>query len=177
MKKIVPGSKFPDILVKTLDDRAVNLKDAQDNNWKLVVIYRGQHCPKCTQYLNALEVLKDSFISSGIEIIAVSADSKEQLESAMKEKYKISFPIAYGLSIDNMKALGVYMSYPRSPKESDHIFSEPAIFVINSEGNVQIIDISNIPFARPDFSDLLNGINFIRDPKQNYPIRGTFNEQ
>ena len=38
---------------------------------------------------------------------------------------------------------------------------------------VQVTDISNAPFARPDLKTLLGGLRFIRNPENNYPIRGT----
>ena len=47
----------------------------------------------------------------------------------------------------------------------------PGVFVVNGDGNIQILDISNAPFARPDLEGLLNGIKFVRD--NDYPIRGT----
>jgi hypothetical protein len=36
---------------------------------------------------------------------------------------------------------------------------------------VQIVDISNAPFARPDLDGILRGIKRIQE--LNYPIRGT----
>jgi len=56
----------------------------------------------------------------------------------------------------------------------DHPFPEPGLFVINSQGNVQIVDISNNPFVRPDIETLINGLAWIRNPENNYPIRGTY---
>ena len=29
--------------------------------WKMVIVYRGLHCPKCKAYLTRLEELKDRF--------------------------------------------------------------------------------------------------------------------
>ena len=37
--------------------------------------------------------------------------------------------------------------------------------------NIQIIDISNAPFARPDLNGVLKGLKFIQEKQ--YPIRGT----
>jgi hypothetical protein len=70
-----------------------------------------------------------------------------------------------------MTDLGLYISEPRSEKETDHPFAEPAIFVINEHDQIQILDKSNAPFSRPDLNDLLAGIEFIRE--NDYPIRGT----
>ena len=75
------------------------------------------------------------------------------------------------MSLEEMRRLGLYVSAPRSPQETDREFAEPAVFVINPEGRLQIIDISNAPFARPDLKALLKGLKFIQE--KNYPVRST----
>ncbi len=69
-----------------------------------------------------------------------------------------------------MRELGLYLSDPRSPQETDRAFAEPRLFVINPKGQVQMIDISNAPFARPDLKSLLKGLKFVMS--KDYPIRG-----
>lgn len=170
-QKLQAGIKFPNINVQMLSGDVKSLGTPDNgHDWKLVIVYRGQHCPICTKYLNQLETIKSSFTDVGVDIIAVSGDSKAQLESHL-DKLDIEFPIAYGLTVEQMRTLGLYISEPRSEKETDHPFSEPAVFVINAEGDIQIIDISNAPFARPELAALANGLSFIRD--NDYPIRGT----
>ena len=171
---IKSGSRFPNTLVKTLDGKEINLAEMnQAADWKMVVVYRGRHCPFCTKYLNKLEGYKERLASNGVEVIAVSADSKEQLESHLTY-LDISFPIAYGLTFEAMQMLGLYISKPRSEKETDHPFAEPGLFVINDKGQIHIVDISNAPFARPELETMVSGLEFIKAPENNYPIRGTF---
>ena len=71
-----------------------------------------------------------------------------------------------------MQQLGLYISDPRSPKETDHPFAEPGLFVVNVQGTLQVVDISNNPFVRPDLKTLVSGLKWIRNPDNNYPIRG-----
>ena len=47
---------------------------------------------------------------------------------------------------------------------------EPGVFVVTAEGLLQVVDISNAPFARPDLAGLAKGLKFIRD--NDHPIRG-----
>ena len=54
------------------------------------------------------------------------------------------------------------------------MFAEPGLFIINEKGQLQVIDISNGPFVRPELEVLLAGLGFIRNPDNNYPIRGTY---
>jgi hypothetical protein len=84
---------------------------------------------------------------------------------------ELSYPVGYALSIDQARELGLYISEPRSSQETDRPFAEPGTFVVNPDGALQIIDISNAPFSRPDPAGLLNGIKVIRE--KDYPIRGT----
>ena len=171
-QKIQAGTVFPEMEVQVLNGEMTQLgKPANGRDWKLVVVYRGKHCPICTKYLNTLETVLPAFYDNGVDVIAVSGDSKEQLEGHLAD-LDISFPIAYGLTIEQMNTLGLYISDPRSEKETDHPFAEPAVFVVNGDGNIQIVDISNAPFARPDLEALANGLVFVRKPENNYPIRG-----
>lgn len=168
------GSAFPVITVPQHGGGEVKLGQPQNGlDWQMVVVYRGKHCPMCTSYLKELETLKNKYAEANVDIVAVSADSKERAEEQIS-LINPTYPVGYDLSIAQMQQLGLYISHPRSEAESDRPFAEPGVFVINDEGRVQIIDISNAPFARPDFNTLLGGINFVRNPANNYPIRGTY---
>ncbi|MDO6708535.1 MULTISPECIES: peroxiredoxin-like family protein [unclassified Photobacterium] len=169
-----PGTPFPSIPVQLRSGQSISLgTPAQGADWRLVVIYRGKHCPLCTRYLNQLETLKADLAEIGVDIIAASMDSQAQLEAHL-EALDVSFPIAYGLTIAQAQSLGLYLSEPRSAQETDHVFAEPGLFVINAEGKIQIADYSNIPFARPDLKTLVAGLQWLRTPENNYPVRGTY---
>ncbi len=70
-----------------------------------------------------------------------------------------------------MREFGLHISDPRSPPETDRPFAEPAIFVINPDGKVQVVDISIAPFSRPDLASLPSGLKFIQE--KHYPVRRT----
>lgn len=171
--KLHPGQAFPAIHVKTLDGITRQLGQPENGaDWQMIVLYRGRHCPLCTQFLNELEHHKAALLETGVDLIAVSADSLSQLEQHTT-KLDVSFPLGFGLTEAQMKTLGVYISHPRSEKETDHRFSEPALFVVNAEKQLHVVDYSNNPFVRPELGSLVRGLKWIRDPKNNYPIRGT----
>ena len=170
--KLTAGEKFPKIEASLLDDSIIELGKAQQGaDWQMVVVYRGKHCPLCLRYLNLLEEHKAALAEIGVGIVAVSADTKGQLTENM-EKLNISYPIAYGLTQAQMKELGLYISAPRSEQETDHNFAEPALFIINEQGTLQAVDISNAPFLRPEPEVIVRGLTFVRS-QGNYPIRGT----
>ncbi|WP_064791298.1 peroxiredoxin-like family protein [Shewanella woodyi] len=172
--KLIAGASFPSIELLSINDGKVTLGKPQNGaDWQMVIVYRGKHCPLCTRYLNEVERLKLEFLKFGVDIIAVSADSLEQARTHI-EQLDVSYPIAYGLTVAQMQQLGLYISNPRSAQETDHPFAEPGLFVVNEKGLAQVIDISNGPFVRPELSVLLSGLGFIRNPENNYPIRGTY---
>jgi peroxiredoxin len=138
--------------------------------WQLAVVYRGKHCPLCRRYLGRLEEVKQRFADLGVEILLLSGDPEEKA-AATREEWGLGLPLAHSLSLDQMKRLGLYVSEPRSPQETDRPFAEPGLFVTNPDGRLQIVDISNAPFARPDLEGLAGGLAFVQD--KGYPIRGT----
>lgn len=174
MTKMSAGDTFPSITVAKLGGGELTLGKAEGEcDWSLIVVYRGKHCPICTNYLKTLNGLTKELKALKVSVAVVSADSKEQAEMQM-ELVSPEYPVGYGLSIEQMQALGLYISEPRSEKETDHIFAEPGLFVVNEKGNAHLVDISNAPFLRPDLSMIVGGITFIRNPENNYPIRGTY---
>ena len=166
--KMTAGSPFPGLSWNAVGDKRV--APAADAGWRLLVIYRGAHCPVCKSYLKTLNEMLNDFAEAQVTVYALSADPRERAEKeASEEKWK--FPVGYDFTTEQMRTLGVYISSPRSPEETDRPFAEPAVFAINPSGQVQVIDISNAPFARPDLKMLLDGLTFVKS--KDYPIRGT----
>lgn len=173
-QKLHPGAAFPSLEVPSLDGSVRDLcKPQGDADWMMVVVYRGRHCPMCTRYLDMLTPLLPQFTAIGVDVAAVSGDSAAQLERHLSQLgAKPSFPMFHSLSVTQMQQLGLYISDPRSPKETDHPFAEPGVFVINEHGTLQVVDISNNPFVRPELDTLARGLKWIRNPDNDYPIRG-----
>ncbi|WP_375230096.1 redoxin domain-containing protein [Roseobacter sp. S98] len=171
--KTPAGAQFPDIRVSGPDGAELTLGKPQGgHDWQMVVVYRGAHCPMCTTYLKELETLLPEFHALGVDVIAVSADPEDKARDQLA-LIEPGYAVGFDLSVDQMHRIGLYLSDPRSPEETDRPFAEPGIFVVNANGQVQVTDISNAPFARPDLRTLLAGLRFIRNPENNYPIRGT----
>lgn len=170
--KLNAGDALPKTAVPLIGGGSVTLGDTEgENSWAMVVVYRGEHCPFCTKYLTELNGMLADFETIGVEVLAVSADP-ETKAAAHTDPLDLDFPVAHSLSPEQMHALGLYVSDPRSAEETDRPFAEPGLFVVNGDGKLQIVDLSNAPFARPDLRTILMGVSFVRDPKNDYPIRG-----
>lgn len=170
--KLAAGSAFPQITVPLVSGGEVTFGTPKaDERWTLIVVYRGRHCPLCAKYLARLQELQADFSAKGADIVTVSADGIEKAKDQV-ESGSLTIPLAYGLTIEQMQEMGLYISSPRSAEETDQPFPEPGLFVLRPDGVIQIIDISNAPFSRPDLSMIARGIEFGREKA--YPIRGTF---
>ncbi len=168
--KLKSGERLPEITVPLLGGGELRLgMPVDDHDWQMVVVYRGKHCPICKTYLAELERTAPDFAKARVGVVAVSGDPEDRARS-FTDEIGVSFPVGYDLTVDQMRMLGLYVSEPRSEKETDRPFAEPGVFVINAEGLLQVVDISNAPFARPDLAGLAKGLKFIRD--NDYPIRG-----
>ena len=162
------GGPMPRIALPAVHGGEVTL--GSGDGWRLVVVYRGRHCPICKKYLGRLRALAPQFRERGAAVIAVSADPREKAEADVKE-FGWDFTVGYGLTPDQMRALGLYISEPRSPQETDRPFAEPAVFLVRPDNRVQIVDIGNAPFTRADLEQILGGLKWIQD--NDYPVRGT----
>ncbi len=167
-KKPTAGVKLPALVWPLVGGGSYQLTPTGEG-WRLLVVYRGKHCPLCKKYLATLNQMLDEFDSSGVKVAVVSADPRDKAESeAAEEGWR--FPVAYDMTVAQMRDLGLYISAPRSTQETDRPFAEPAVFVVNPQGKLQVVDISNAPFARPDLRGLLAGLRFVQE--KNYPVRG-----
>ena len=142
----------------------------------LVVFYRGLHCPICAKYLMELERLMPEFEKRGVGVVAVSSDSAERGQ-AMADKMKAEhLRVGYELSLQSARQWGLYISASRGQTslgiEEPELFSEPGVFIVRADGILYYGSTQTMPFARPQFQDLLGAIDFA--VAKDYPARGEY---
>lgn len=169
-----PGDTFPVVDVPLLGGGTLRLGEASEGyDWQMVVVYRGKHCPICTRYLREVDEIVAPLKELGIEVVAVSADSRERAETQIAE-VSPTFRVGYGLTVDQMKALGLYISGPRHGIDVEGAFAEPGLFVVNEEGELRMVDIANVPFFRPQLPSVVGGLKFMRGMTEAFPANGTY---
>jgi peroxiredoxin len=134
-EKLAPGSIFPKITVRTVAGEQLTLGGAKSDaeRWQLVVIYRGKHCPICAKYLATLKDLQSDFGDQNVDVFAISGDGIDKAKTQVAEG-NLGFPVGYDLQPVQMEQLGLYISDPRSPQETDQPFPEPGLFFCGSSG-------------------------------------------
>ena len=119
MEALQAGAPFPKQDIPQVGGDTLTLGAPRNgHDWQLVIIYRGLHCPLCNKYLTTLEGLLPRFHDNGIDVVVASGDPVEKAQ-AMAEELGLTVPVGYGLSVAQMRALGVYVTDPRSPQETD----------------------------------------------------------
>lgn len=163
-----PGAPMPPLVVPLVTGGTRKF-GPDETGWSMLVVYRGRHCPRCKTYLGRLNGLLDSFEGRGVSVTVTSADPEEK---AREDRFEFGwrFALGHSLSLEDMAALGLYVSDPRSDTETDRPFAEPGVFVVNGEGLLHVVCVSNAASARPDLETLLDGIGGIQD--RALPIRG-----
>ena len=166
---IKPTQPVPELDVATLDGERFRLSERSPKAFTMSVFYRGLHCPICKPYLRELDRALEAFESRGVDVIAVSTDTRERAARS-KEEWEIGrLPIGYGLEIANAREWGLFIS--RGIKESEPAeFAEPGLFLVRPDGTLYAASVQSMPFARPHFSDVLAAVDFIT--KNDYPPRG-----
>jgi len=167
MKK--PTEKAPELKLDLINGTTWDLAKQQPENFTMIIFYRGLHCPVCKKYLEELQTKIDNFEEKGVNVVAVSMDTEKRAKLST-EKWEIeSIPLTYNMSEDKAREWGLYISHAIKDAEPD-VFSEPALFLINNDGTIYSSSIQSMPFARPEFDDLLKSIDFV--VKEGYPARG-----
>jgi peroxiredoxin len=175
-RMLIPRQPVPGLQVDTVAHGNFNLAAETPQHFTMLVFYRGLHCPICTKYLTELARLLPEFAKRGVGIMALSSDTRDRA-AAMAEKINASsLRVGYGLSLQNARAWGLYISDSRGKTsigiEEPTRFAEPGVFLVRPDGTLYYGAVQTMPFARPNFTDLVGGLDFAI--ANNYPARGEY---
>lgn len=173
---LLPRHPVPSLNVPLVNGGRFVLGASPGDKFDLVVFYRGLHCPICAKYLMELERLMPEFASRGVQVVAVSSDV-EARGKEMSDKVKASgIKFAYGLCLRSARQWGLYISTSRGKTsigiDEPALFSEPGVFLVRPDGTLYYGAVQTMPFARPQFQDLIGAIDFA--VAKDYPARGEF---
>ncbi|WP_339705224.1 peroxiredoxin-like family protein [uncultured Kriegella sp.] len=163
-----PKDKVPEIEVNLVNDTHWVLKDQKPEHFTMVIFYRGKHCPVCKTYLQELQKKISKFTERGVNVIAISSDTKEKAQASYDEWKVADIPIGYDFNIEAARKWRLFIS--KGIKDEPETFIEPGLFLIRPDNTLYSASIQSMPFARPEFDDLLKAIDYIVDKE--YPPRG-----
>jgi len=169
---LMPRQKVPDLTVTKTDGGTWKLSDQSPENFTMVIVYRGLHCPICKGYLKDLDNRLADF--KGVDVIVVSTDSEERTKDA-KESWQLgNLTMAHGFSLDDARDWGLYISSglgrTSTGVEEPEKFAEPGIFLIRPDGTLYFASVQTMPFARPQFAEIAGALDYVI--AKDYPARG-----
>lgn len=173
---LMPRRPVPALDVALVGGGRFTLGAAPAERFDLVVFYRGLHCPICARYLAELERLAPEFAARGVQAIAVSSDDEERAGRMAEKVGARHVKFGWGLSLGSAREWGLYISASRGTTsigiEEPALFSEPGVFLVRPDGTLYYGAVQTMPFARPQFQELLGAIDFAIN--KDYPARGEY---
>lgn len=171
---LFPRQQVPALSVSTAGGGTWALSEQTAKNFTMVVFYRGYHCPICSRYLGDLERRLDKFAELGVTAIAISSDEQDRAEQAKSEWELPNLPIGYGLSLDEARKWGLFISTSKGKTSSGvmepPLFIEPGLFFVRPDNTLYWSSIQTMPFARPSFAELQASVAKVLE--MDYPARG-----
>jgi peroxiredoxin len=166
---LIPRQPAPELAVKTTDGETYRLSLSKPRTFTMVVVYRGLHCPICKTYLGDLEAKLPEFEKRGVEVIAVSTDSRERAERSKSEWGLRNLRVGYDVPITVAREWDLFIS--RSIRDGEPPeFSEPGLFLVKPDGTLFFASRGSAPWARPPLDQVLRGIDTAIE--RNMPARG-----
>ncbi|TBB21302.1 AhpC/TSA family protein [Rhizobium ruizarguesonis] len=173
---LVPRTLAPNLTIKTVQHGEFDLKRENPSLMTLVCFYRGLHCPVCGNYLKELERTTSALVERGVSTIAISSDGEDRARQMADKIGAHHLRIGYGLPLTVARQWGLYISSSRGKTsigiEEPELFSEPGVFLIKPDQTVYWLSVQSMPFARPNFAEMVQALDFVI--KNDYPARGEY---
>jgi peroxiredoxin len=115
-----------------------------DGKARLVIFYLGFGCLHCVEQLHEFAPMRDQFAAAGIEMVAISTETVEQLQVGIKGfDKKIDIPLLSDAENHVFKSFRCWDDFENQPLHGT--------FLIDARGRVRWQDIGYEPFTDADF--------------------------
>ncbi len=161
---LMPRCPVPPLRLSLAGGGCYDLSADSPPLFSMIVFYRGLHCQQCQAYLGELEKMLPEFDKRGISSVAISCDEKERGEGAKAQWSLQNTRIGYDLSPRAARDWGLFLTEgrPRAQGLSEPpICCEPALYLIGPDKTLWFSAVQNMAFARPRFSDVIEGFEFL----------------
>jgi peroxiredoxin len=173
---ILNGTIVPKATVKTADGSPVSLQALLMQKPSIVVFYRGGWCPYCSRQLAELKDIEQDLVDEGYQIIAISPETPEKLQSQKLETEFAAMLISDD-KLEAIKAFGVGFYVPNDTRalykdrmnielianeEDRAVLPAPAIFITDTKGQV-VFNYVNPNFrVRPSAALVLSAAKLVK---------------
>lgn len=157
---LLNGATVPNAKVQTVEGDPLSLQGLFMQKPTVVVFYRGGWCPYCTRQLAGLKAIEEDLVNAGYQIVAISPESPEKLQS-QKLKTEFSAMLISDADLQAIKAFGVGFYVPDQTRQrykekanidltadanGSAVLPVPAVFIVDQEARVLF------NYVNPDYS-------------------------
>jgi peroxiredoxin len=149
----------PNVTVKTAGGSPVSLQALLMQKPTVLIFYRGGWCPYCSRQLAELKSIEQDLVDEGYQVLAISPESPEKLQSQKLEtEFAVTlisdeslaairgFGVAFYVPTDTRKLYKDRMNVELTADETKTaVLPAPAIFILDETGTVQF------NYVNPDF--------------------------
>ena len=155
MALLHPGDKFPALTVAQVGGGSLQLPDALDGQFGVVLFYRGAWCPYCNAQLRAFQRAKADLAEVGAQVVALSVDD-EATTAGLIAQGGLEFGVGYGADARAVaEATGAFVN-------DDPLFLQSTGFVLTPAGQVAVGVYSTGAIGRLVPEDVIGLIGYVR---------------
>lgn len=144
------GDRIALPVLRSVDDRPIDLAEAAAGRPVVLVFYRGGWCPYCNATLRAYAEALPRIEAAGGTLIAVTPESAERASETARDD-KLAFPVAVDVGNRFAEALGLAFALPDDLRplyreigidlparngDASHGLPIPATYVLDASGRV-----------------------------------------
>ncbi len=152
-----PGDAFPPLAVAL--GRAgdmLELPDALDDHYAVILFFRGAWCPYCNAQLRAFQRAMERLDALDIRVVALSTESEADT-AGLVEKHGLSFPVGHSADAEAVAAAtGAFVN-------AGPAFLQSTGFVLDPAGRVVVSVYSSGAIGRLLPDDVIGLVRYLRD--------------
>eukprot|EP00541_Cyclophora_tenuis_P010923 CAMPEP_0116546046 /NCGR_PEP_ID=MMETSP0397-20121206/3010_1 /TAXON_ID=216820 /ORGANISM="Cyclophora tenuis, Strain ECT3854" /LENGTH=393 /DNA_ID=CAMNT_0004070435 /DNA_START=99 /DNA_END=1280 /DNA_ORIENTATION=+ len=147
------GDTAPHLSVSLIAGETFTLSDNKPTKYTVVFFYHGTHSSDCVDRIAAIEESFDDVEKEGVDVVAISMDSKENTKATINRvlkrmnKENLSLPMGYGLTEEVAREWGL----SSVSVSGDCKFCTEGLFAMDPN-NFVCLEATERDLARPDYS-------------------------
>jgi peroxiredoxin len=173
---LLNGTTAPNVTVKTADGSPVSLQALLMQKPTVLIFYRGGWCPYCSRQLAELKSIEQDLVNEGYQVLAVSPESPEKLQS-QKLETEFAVTLISDESLDAIRGFGVGYYVPNDTRKlykdrmdvnltvdatEQGVLPAPAIFIIDEAGTIQFSYVNPDYTVRPSAALVLSAAKLVK---------------
>lgn len=175
---ILNGSTVPNVMVKTADGSPVSLPALLMQKPAVIVFYRGGWCPYCSRQLAELKDIEQELVAEGYQILAISPETPEKLQS-QKLETEFAAVLISDADLNAIKAFGIGFYVPDDTRnlyrdrmqveltvdQSERaVMPAPAIYITDTSGKILFNYVNPDYKTRPSAALVLSAAKLVKQP-------------